>query len=563
LNTLSFEELCKWDSTRRAISDLAFTAPTEIQSKAIPLIREGRDLLGKSHTGTGKTLAFGIPAVECIDGRGVQVIVISPTRELAMQTAEEFRKLTKYTENIRIVTVYGGQPIQNQISQLKRGAEIVIGTPGRLLDHLKRKTIHLDSVKMAVLDEADEMLNMGFREDMENILNRLPENHQTLLFSATMPAEIQEIAGQYQKDPAVIQVGSEEEKTIDTVEQYYYQVPRGHKPDALALLLYHQKPKTCIVFCNTKKKTDELCRYLNQRHFNAAALHGDMKQEARTAVMQSVKAGQTPILIATDVAARGIDVHDISAVYNFDLPQDFESYIHRIGRTGRAGKKGISYTLVCGQLEYANIQSLQKYTGVKIQQQSLPQASEIAQGQQEALYQRILEQAKNINPENRQLTDRLLASGLSSEQLCQTLIQMLLSYEIGEIPELPNPKKKERVAEKKHPAAPAGYTHLRFSLGKKHRVAPNHILAAIAEATRIPGDRIEKIRCFQDYSLVEVPLKFRNLILSKVDGTKIQGKPVKVSLYEEDVPAENARPKQKRTSQSAHSNTNRNRKRRR
>ncbi len=526
MSTLSFEELCTLDSTRRALRDMAFSAPTEIQAKAIPIIGQGRDLLGKSHTGTGKTLAFGIPAVECIQGRGTQVLIISPTRELAMQTTDELHKLTRYTESIRAITVYGGQPIQNQISQLKQGAEIVIGTPGRLLDHLKRKTITLDAVKMVVLDEADEMLNMGFREDIESILKRLPESHQTLLFSATMPPEIQEIAQQYQNKPEVIQIGSQEEKTIDTVEQYFYQVPRGHKPEALAVLLYTQGPQTCIIFCNTKKKADELCRYLNRHQFNAAALHGDMKQEARTAVMQSVKAGQTPILIATDVAARGIDINDVSAVYNFDLPQEFESYIHRIGRTGRAGKKGVSYTLVCGQQEYASIQALQKYTGACIQQRELPPAGDIVQERQKNLMRQICQQAKEATGKTDPLVEKLLASGLDSKTLSSVLMKMLLAYEIGEIPDLSQ-------TQKALPKAPEGYVRLRFSLGKGHRVAPNHILAAIAEVTRIPGNRIERINCFQDYSLVEVPIKFRNLIISKMSGTKIQGKKVTVSLYDE------------------------------
>lgn len=525
----TFKELCHDERIMRALQDMQFSTPTEIQEKAIPLIRQGIDLIGKSHTGTGKTLAFGIPAAECVKGNGTQVLIISPTRELAMQTADEMHKVVKYTENIRAVAVYGGQPIQNQIPYLRHGAEIVIGTPGRLMDHLKRKTLLIDHIKMVVLDEADEMLDMGFREDIESILKQLPTVHQTLLFSATMPPEIQDLAKQYQKNPQIIEAGNQQEKTIDTIEQYFYYVPRGHKPEALSLLLCAHAPKACIVFCNTKKKADELCRYLNEHQFNASALHGDMKQEARTAVMQSFKSGHTPILIATDVAARGIDVSNVNAVYNFDLPQDFEYYIHRIGRTGRAGKKGVSYTLVCGRRELEDIHALQKFIGAEINQKNLPASDEIIQQRQDTLIHHIVTKLETeTDLKENAMVEKILDQNQDCKKLACVLMQLLMEREMKHIPDIPTNEKKNILSR-----VPEGYVRLRFSLGRAQRVAPNNIVAAIAEITRIPGSKIQKIHCFKDYSLVEVPIKYRNLIISKVNGMKINGQRVNIGLYDD------------------------------
>ena len=320
---VTFDQLGLSPAVLRAIGEMGFEQPTEIQARAIPAVLSGGDIIGRSHTGTGKTMAFGVPAVErCLrhaDCRETQVLVLCPTRELAMQACDEIRKLTRYTQAIRAVALYGGQPIQNQIPQLRRGAEIVIGTPGRIMDHIHRHTLKLDNLSMVVLDEADEMLNMGFREDIESILSYMPDGHQTLLFSATMPQAILDITDQYQHDPLMSDTQSGPERTMDTIEQYYYEVPLGSKMDALALLLHTHEPKLSIIFCNTKKMVEELNRYLSEHGFHCSMLHGDMKQEARTAVMQAFKSGRTPILIATDVAARGIDVDDVDAVYNFDI----------------------------------------------------------------------------------------------------------------------------------------------------------------------------------------------------------------------------------------------------
>ena len=539
---VTFEQLGLSPAVLRAISEMGFEQPTEIQARAIPAVLSGSDIIGRSHTGTGKTMAFGVPAVECClqhaDCRETQVLVLCPTRELAMQACDEVRKLTRYTQAIRAVALYGGQPIQNQIPQLRRGAEIVIGTPGRIMDHIHRHTLKLDNLSMVVLDEADEMLNMGFREDIERILSYVPDGHQTLLFSATMPQAILDITDQYQHDPLMIETKSGPERTMDTIEQYYYEVPLGSKMDALALLLHTHEPRLSIIFCNTKKMVEELNRYLSEHGFHCSMLHGDMKQEARTAVMQAFKSGRTPILIATDVAARGIDVDDVDAVYNFDIPQDYEYYIHRIGRTGRAGKSGMSYTLAAGRRQVFQVRDISRFIGAPIAHKPLPCTQDIIDRKKDELVAEIRGQlqkpgSSDCNP----LIVELMEEGYSPEKLAESMMELLLQREMTDVPVLAIPRPVGgKQSGSPLPPPPEGYIRLRFSVGRYQRVAPNHIVAAIAEATRIPGKQIQKIYCYGEYSLVEVPSKYKNVIIQKVSGTKIGGHKVDVRLYDSKNP---------------------------
>lgn len=539
---VTFEQLGLSPAVLRAISEMGFEQPTEIQARAIPAVLSGSDIIGRSHTGTGKTMAFGVPAVECClqhaDCRETQVLVLCPTRELAMQACDEVRKLTRYTQAIRAVALYGGQPIQNQIPQLRRGAEIVIGTPGRIMDHIHRHTLKLDNLSMVVLDEADEMLNMGFREDIERILSYVPDGHQTLLFSATMPQAILDITDQYQHDPLMIETKSGPERTMDTIEQYYYEVPLGSKMDALALLLHTHEPRLSIIFCNTKKMVEELNRYLSEHGFHCSMLHGDMKQEARTAVMQAFKSGRTPILIATDVAARGIDVDDVDAVYNFDIPQDYEYYIHRIGRTGRAGKSGMSYTLAAGRRQVFQVRDISRFIGAPIAHKPLPCTQDIIDRKKDELVAEIREQlqkpgSSDCNP----LIVKLMDEGYSPEKLAESMMELLLQREMTDVPVLAIPRPVGgKQSGSPLPPPPEGYVRLRFSVGRYQRVAPNHIVAAIAEATRIPGKQIQKIYCYGEYSLVEVPSKYKNVIIQKVSGTKIGGHKTDVRLYDSKSP---------------------------
>ena len=360
----------------RAIREMGFEKLSPIQEQAIPYLLQGEDIIGQAQTGTGKTAAFGIPAIQHInpDVKKLQTIILCPTRELAIQAAEELRKIAKYMHGIKVLPVYGGQDISRQIAGL-RGVQIIVGTPGRVMDHMRRRTIKLDLVNMVVLDEADEMLNMGFREDMELILGQIPGEHQTALFSATMPKPILEITDRFQNDAKLVKVAAQE-LTIPLVSQKFYRVKNQDKDAACVRLLEYYQPKLTLIFCNTKKKVDELSDLLKEQGFQAEGLHGDLSQAQRDAVMKRFRNGGTSILIATDVAARGIDVDDVEAVINYDIPQDIEYYVHRIGRTGRAGRKGRSFTFANSR-EIYKIREIERVCHTTITEKKLPGAAKV------------------------------------------------------------------------------------------------------------------------------------------------------------------------------------------
>lgn len=360
----------------RAIREMGFEKLSPIQEQAIPYLLQGEDIIGQAQTGTGKTAAFGIPAIQHInpDVKKLQTIILCPTRELAIQAAEELRKIAKYMHGIKVLPVYGGQDISRQIAGL-RGVQIIVGTPGRVMDHMRRHTIKLDLVNMVVLDEADEMLNMGFREDMELILGQIPGEHQTALFSATMPKPILEITERFQKDAKLVKVAAKE-LTIPLVSQKFYRVKNQDKDAACVRLLEYYQPKLTLIFCNTKKKVDELADLLKQQGFQAEGLHGDLSQAQRDVAMNRFRNGGASILIATDVAARGIDVDDVEAVINYDIPQDIEYYVHRIGRTGRAGRKGRSFTFANSR-EIYKIREIERVCHTTITEKKLPGAAKV------------------------------------------------------------------------------------------------------------------------------------------------------------------------------------------
>ncbi|WP_300607647.1 DEAD/DEAH box helicase [Methanohalophilus sp.] len=372
----------------KAIEDLGYEEPTPIQAQSIPFILEGRDVIGQAQTGTGKTAAFGIPAIEMLnpDINKVQVIILCPTRELANQVAEELSKLSKY-QKTKILPIYGGRPIERQIKALRRGVHIVVGTPGRVMDHIERKTLRLDGVEMVVLDEADEMLDMGFREDIELILDQVPENRQTILFSATMPKPILRLTKRYQRNPQMVKT-VHKKLTVPLVEQFYFEVKSHLKTEVLCRLIDIYNVKSSLVFCNTKKQVDQLTETMRSRGYLVDALHGDLKQRQRDKVMSSFRDGDIETLIATDVAARGIDVENIEVVFNYDIPQDEESYIHRIGRTGRAGRGGTAFTFASGK-DIRKIKSIQKHTGAKIIRKNIPSQSDVEDIRAEMLSQRV------------------------------------------------------------------------------------------------------------------------------------------------------------------------------
>lgn len=376
----------------KAITELGYETPTPIQAQAIPILLEGKDILGQAQTGTGKTAAFGIPLIETIDthARSVQAIILCPTRELAIQVTEDLAHLSKYKKDIRLLSIYGGQSIERQIKALKSGVNIVVGTPGRVQDHIDRGTLKLDGVRIVVLDEADEMLNMGFREAIEEILTEVPKERQTVLFSATMPPPILKLTKKFQNNPVEVKI-HHKEITVPGIEQFYFEIREREKLDLLAILLDINQFKLSLIFCNTKRAVDNLVEHLNARGFLADALHGDLRQQQRDQVMKKFRSGNLDILVATDVAARGLDVDDIDAVFNYDFPQDEEYYVHRIGRTGRAGRTGIAFSFVTAK-EIFRLKDIKRYTNAKMVRMTVPTATDV----EEARMNKTIEKLNTI-----------------------------------------------------------------------------------------------------------------------------------------------------------------------
>lgn len=419
----------------RAVRELGFEHMTPIQEQAIPLFMTGQDIIGQAQTGTGKTAAFGIPILQKIDpeDRSLQAVILCPTRELAMQAADELRKFAKYMNGIKVLPVYGGQEIYKQIKNLKTGVQIVVGTPGRVMDHMRRHTLKMDHVHTVVLDEADEMLNMGFREDIETILKEMPKERQTGLFSATMPKPILEITKTYQKNAAYIKM-TPKEVTIPLIKQAYYQVRKQDKEEVLCRLLDYYAPGRALIFCNTKRMVDELTEHLKARGYEAEGLHGDLTQGQRDTVMNLFRSGKTNILIATDVAARGIDVNDVEAVYNFDVPDDIEYYVHRIGRTGRAGKTGRSFTLVVGREAY-KIRDIERVCHTKIKERKVPNAADIMARKAEKILKEASAVIENedISRATEYVLDAVALGQYSATQIAAAFMKMKLGDEIEDI----------------------------------------------------------------------------------------------------------------------------------
>lgn len=374
----------------QSISNMGFEEPTPIQEQTIPVAMTGRDLIGQAHTGTGKTAAFGIPLVEKIGVEldQIQAIVLTPTRELAVQVAEELNKVGQY-KGIRTLPIYGGQDINRQIRALSKKPHIIVGTPGRLMDHMRRRTLRLHQIEMVVIDEADEMLNMGFIEDIETILREIPKERQTLLFSATIPRPIQMLAQQFMKDPAMISIRSKE-VTVPNTEQYYMEVQEKQKFDVLCRMLDIQSPALAIIFGRTKRRVDELSEGLNKRGYSVEGIHGDLTQSKRDSVMRQFREGIIEILVATDVAARGLDISGVTHVYNFDIPQDPESYVHRIGRTGRVGQAGQAITFVTPR-EIDHLHAIENMTNKRIMRKPIPTINEAVVGQQRLTIDKLLQ----------------------------------------------------------------------------------------------------------------------------------------------------------------------------
>lgn len=429
----------------RAVTEMGFETMTPIQEQAIPYLLEGRDIIGQAQTGTGKTAAFGIPLLQKIDpeDRSLQAVILCPTRELAIQAAEEIRKFSKYMHGVRMVPIYGGQDITRQIKALKGGVQIIVGTPGRVMDHMRRHTIKMDSVKMVVLDEADEMLNMGFREDMETILKEIPGEHQTALFSATMPQAILDITGTYQRDAVNVKVAAKE-LTIPLVKQFYFYVKSIYKEEVISRLIEVHGLKRSMIFCNTKRMVDELAENLKARGYQAEGLHGDLTQKQRDFVMSRFRSGNLEILIATDVAARGIDVDDVEAVFNYDIPQDIEYYVHRIGRTGRAGREGMAFTFAYGRDMY-KLRDIERVCKSKMTESQVPTAGQVNKLKAEKVLKDALTlaQGERLGSLEEMLEEYVTENEIDPMQLAAALVKMQVGEQLQEI-EIEQPRQPRR-----------------------------------------------------------------------------------------------------------------------
>ena len=532
---MKFDELNIDERILRAVEDMGFEETSPIQTQAIPAVLEGIDVIGQAQTRTGKTAAYSIPMLQKInpDVKKPQAIVLCPTRELAVQVAEEIRKLAKYMSDIKVLPVYGGQEIVRQIKSLKAGVQIIVGTPGRVMDHMRRKTVKFDSVSMVILDEADEMLDMGFSEDMETILTETPEERQTVLFSATMPKPIMEIARKFQKDAKIIKV-VRKELTVSNIDQFYYEVRPKNKTEILSRLIDIYNPKLSVVFCNTKRQVDELISELKGRGYFADGIHGDMKQQQRDRVMDDFRSGKTEILIATDVAARGIDVDGVDIVFNYDLPQDEEYYVHRIGRTGRAGKSGLALSFISGREVY-KLKDIERYCKTKILAKPIPSLDDVKNTKMDGIFDKIKEMIEA--DEHRAMLDmveeHVNQEDYTSMDMAAALLKMIVGDTLDSIDEVENFHFDEN-------ADSSRMVRLFINVGKKDKITPANILGAIAGESGMPGRLVGAIDMMDNYTFVDVPAKHAEAVLAAMnDNVLIKGR--KVNVEKANVSAKPAR----------------------
>jgi ATP-dependent RNA helicase DeaD len=583
-----FTELGLSADILKAVDKMGFEEASPIQSAVIPTIMEGRDVVGQSSTGSGKTVAFAIPAIEKTDPkiRAVQVLILCPTRELAVQVAEETGKIALFKRGVMGVPIYGGQSYERQFRALAAGAQVVIGTPGRVMDHMERGTLKLDKLKLVILDETDRMLDMGFRDDIEKILKSVPATRQLLFFSATIPRAIQDLISRYSKDPAWIKIDSVAQNAPQ-VEQVYFEVDRRSKIEALTRLIDVHDFRYGIIFCSTKIMVDDLDEHLHSRGYMTDRLHGDITQAQRDRVMDKFRRRGFEFLVATDVAARGLDVDDLEVVFNFDLPNDAEDYTHRIGRTGRAGRKGQAFTFVSGQ-EIYKLQSMVRWAKLNIRRGTIPSLDEVEEAKSNVFIEKIRAtlEAKQFKPHDRMI-DRLLDEGFASTDICSVLIHMLHSGStpapakakpagtpakpsFGSSEGIPAVKpakpapawvKPAAAAPKAAPAGapmdegpdddvapqvsdedagddtgrkskyerPArtgrepGMATIFLNVGRKQLVTPGDIVGKIAGVTRLPATVVGAIDIHQRHTLADVAAKEAEFIVKKLAGIKLKG----------------------------------------
>ncbi len=509
------------DDVIKAISKMGFEEPTPIQEKTIPVLLTGKDVIGQAQTGTGKTAAFGIPIVEAVDRHnfGVQALILAPTRELAIQAAEEMNKLGSF-KRLHALPVYGGTSIERQIKALKKGAQVVVGTPGRVLDHIQRRTLSLKAVKIVVLDEADEMLDMGFLDDINKILSETPAQRQTMLFSATMPEGILKISKRYMRNPERIKIASNT-LTAPKIDQVFYEVRNAEKVEALTRLIDSDDTGRFLVFCHTKKEADDVSSDLRMRGYDASAMHGDFTQPQREAVLKSFKDGRVDVLVATDVAARGLDISDISHVVNYSIPQDPESYVHRIGRTGRAGREGIAITFVTPR-EDRQLRLIKSVSKANIKRGKLPSKEDVMASRVSALREKI-----KTFPEDKAFEKFFnLAKEVSSDIDPVHALAALLKFQLQGIgAETLNP---EELLLDDTGAAP-GMARLFMTIGKEQGVRAGDIVSAIANKASISREAIRGVSIFDTFTFVEVPRDSAGKVIEYMHQSIISGRKVAVA----------------------------------
>jgi ATP-dependent RNA helicase DeaD len=542
MKNLRFSDLVLSKEIHRAIVDLGYEEATPIQSEAIPVMLSGKDVIGQSQTGTGKTAAFGIPAIEMMDphSKKLQVMILCPTRELAIQVAEEMNKLARYKKDLTLLPVYGGQPIERQLKILKKGVQIIIGTPGRILDHLDRGTIDVTNVRLIVLDEADEMLDMGFREDIELILKNTPQQRQTVMFSATMSKPILELTKKYLTEPEHIKV-IHEVMTVENTEQIYFEVKERNKLEVLSRIIDLHNLKLTLVFTNTKRCADELVERLQARGYSADALHGDMTQGNREKVMKKFRNGYVEILVATDVAARGLDVDDVEAVFNYDLPQDEEYYVHRIGRTGRAGKSGKAFSFVTSR-EINKLKDIQRFIKTKIKLSPIPSFDDVEEMRENQFIEEI---KKSIDAGDlkkyEHLIEKITDDDYTTLEVAAALLKIKLSaekkLEAEDFSQEPSsaPRQQRHGKEKKKGKPSSGgdnqnQVRLFLNVGKKDNVRPGDILGAIAGESGINGKKIGEIDIYDRFTFVNVPEKHVDEIIEAMTDKKIRKKKIHIEV---------------------------------
>ncbi len=536
---LRFEDLGLSETTLKAIMELGYEEPTPIQARTISRMLEGVDVIAQAQTGTGKTAAFALPIIEKLNSedRTPQALVLTPTRELAVQVAEAFHSYGKF-QRISILPVYGGQPIERQLRALDRGVQVVVGTPGRLLDHIRRGTLKLDRVRSVVLDEADEMLDMGFIEDIEMILQETPQGRQTALFSATMPGPIAELAQRYMRDPQRITVQAGQ-MTVPQIRQVYYEVGGRDKFEVLARILDFETPTSAIIFCRTKSEVDSLGERLIARAFPAETLHGDLSQVQRDRVMGRFRTGQVELLVATDVAARGLDIEHVSHVINYDIPLDPEIYVHRIGRTGRAGRTGTAVTLVTPR-ERRLLRIIERTTSAQIQRMRLPTIADVMARRRESFKETLRETIAQGGLEPFVIMAEDLGEEYSPTDLAAAAFKLLLGEPQNqdedklaeqELDQIEDERDGRRPRRRDRSFGPErGMMRLYIDVGRDDGVRPADIVGAIANEAGIPGRAIGAIELFERFSFVEVPSNHGERVMRALKRTTIRGRKISPSV---------------------------------